>query len=176
MKLVSKQILVMAVPLAVVATPAAAADPPDPPAAAVASVLDCRKLADSAARLRCFDSTSTALADAVAKGDVVALDRGAIARERRSLFGFPLPRIGLFSSDDDQSKSRLEASSRSARPIAGGKWLITLDTGARWQTTEPSYGQPPPASGQKVEIRSGAIGGYMMSIDGGILRRAKRLD
>lgn len=48
----------------------------------------CRGIADSAARLSCFDRTAEAFVRARDNKEVVVLERAEIQKTRRSLFGF----------------------------------------------------------------------------------------
>ena len=59
-------------------------------------LLDCRKLADSAARLACYDKAAATMDQAEAKGDIVVVDREQARKVRRQAFGFTLPSITLF--------------------------------------------------------------------------------
>ena len=76
--------------------------------AALKAVTDCRTIAESQARLACFDKQVAALAQATASGAIVALDRQAVRTARRSLFGLDLPRLPFFDSDDDDTEAPKE--------------------------------------------------------------------
>ena len=53
------------------------------------------------------------------------------------------------------------------RSLGYGKYAIVLDSGARWQTTEPVNYGPTPAAGRAIKIKKGTLGSYFISIDGG---------
>ncbi|HEX6865720.1 MAG TPA: hypothetical protein VF122_00670, partial [Caulobacteraceae bacterium] len=55
------------------------------------AVVDCRAIADSSARLACYDAAAARLDEAEAKGDVVVLDREQRQQARREAFGFTMP-------------------------------------------------------------------------------------
>ncbi len=131
---------------------------------AIASVVSCRAVQDPQARLRCFDEAASALSQAVQGGGLVALDRESVRKTRRSLFGFDvdLPFFGGSRKHDEQPEEKeIEAGVKSARDAGYGTWLVELDTGAKWQTTEanPLLMLKP---GDKVTIKKGLAGGYML--------------
>ena len=154
----------------------AAGQVPAQTAAPVANVIACRSNPDSDARLRCYDNTVTNLSQAVGSGAVVVLDREGMTKAKRELFGFSLPRLGrLLGSDDVPEEKELNATIRSATATGYGQWILTLDNGARWRTTEPLARQADPRPGQKVVIRRGRIGNYLLQIEGGRYTRAARI-
>ena len=60
-------------------------------------LVGCRQVADSTARLACYDAAASALDSAERQGDVVVVDRAQVSAARRQLFGFDLPAMpGLF--------------------------------------------------------------------------------
>lgn len=139
-------------------------------------MLACRAVSDAAQRLACFDREVARLSSALAAGDLVTLDREAIKKERRSLFGLPLPRIGLFGGDETPEQRELEATIVSAREIGNSRWRFALSTGANWETTESLGRQSDPRTNDRVKIKRGALGNYMMTIEGGPPRRVKRVE
>lgn len=130
----------------------------------------CRALTDAAARLTCFDRAAAALDQAVASREVVVLDRNEVRKTRRSLFGFSLPRIGLFGPSGDEAEEEaereVEAAIAGSTSLGYGKWRIRMTDGAVWQTTEALRGFRSPASGMTVKIKRGALGNYFMEIPG----------
>ena len=144
---------------------AAAAQDKKPVPAAVATVVGCRAEADPEARLRCFDQAASALDQAVASGALIALDRDAVRTTRRSLFGLDinLPFFGGDKGEDEPEEAKeIQAVVKSARETGYANWLLELDTGAYWQTTEATPNLPMPRPGAKVTIRKGLAGGYML--------------
>ncbi|HEX8215323.1 MAG TPA: hypothetical protein VF582_07630 [Allosphingosinicella sp.] len=137
-----------------------------PPPAVVRAPIDCRGLADGAARLRCYDAAVGALAEATRSGTIVVLDRSAVRRTKRSLFGFDLPDLPFFGDDEDEPKvpKELIAKVKSARPYGHLMWLMELETGAAWQTMEPTPNLSLPRAGDEIKIRKAVAGGYMLQI------------
>lgn len=143
----------------------------------VQSLANCRAQTDDMARLRCYDQAAGALTEAAAQGNVVVVDQQDLKRARRSLFGFSLPKLPFFRGDESASEQQDEiaASVASARSLGYGKWRITLDSGAVWETTEASSSARNPQPGNPVLIKRGALGSYMMRIDGRRGLRSKRI-
>lgn len=140
------------------------------------AVAACRAIADSTARLACFDKSSEALVRARESKDLVVLDRADVQKTRRSLFGFTLPRIKLFGGGDDGEEELKELTGK----VAGvgqaeqDRWLVKLDDESRWQTIEPATF--PPRTGDTARIKRGAMGSYMATFNRGRWIRVKRVD
>lgn len=135
----------------------------------VAGFTACRAVAADADRLACFDKAASALETAVASKDVAIIDREDIRKTRRSLFGFTLPSfsfLGGGKDDKEEEKEFAEINStvESARPAGYARIDITLPEGAIWQTTEGLPGVP--RKGAKVRIKRGAIGSYVLTVEG----------
>lgn len=146
--------------------------------ALVDAVVRCKGEGDEQARLRCYDSAVAALAQATSSGEIVVVDKEDVRKTRRSLFGFSMPNLPFFGRDDSQKEEQpdeIEAKIQSVRGIGYGKWLIELDTGARWQTTEGGTLAREPKAGQMVKIKKGAIGSFFLSVDGRRGVRAQRV-
>ena len=72
----------------------------------ITDVTACRSIANSAARLACYDGSVAKLADASDKKDVVVLDRAEVQKTKRSLFGFDLPRLPFFDNAGDSKDKK----------------------------------------------------------------------
>ena len=146
----------------------AVAAPPqesDPAARVLGGLRACRTLAD-ADRLACYDRAAAALDQAVQTKEVTLIDKQEVRRTRRGLFGFNLPRIGLFSSDgDDQGEkegfTEINSTIASARAVENNRveFRLTDEGDAVWRTTDPGY---PPKAGSTVRIRKGTLGNYFV--------------
>jgi hypothetical protein len=133
----------------------------------------CRTIAAAQDRADCFDAAARGLETAIKSKDVTIVDRQEVRTARRSLFGFTLPRIGLFDGGDRDGKDEgardeikeIESTIASARVVANGRVELRLADGdAVWATTDP---MPfPPKPGDKVRIRKGALGNYFIAIAG----------
>ncbi|KQX21732.1 hypothetical protein ASD39_00685 [Sphingomonas sp. Root50] len=145
---------------------AASAEKTHEPPELFRNLLNCRAIADSAARLACYDQSTSALEQAEAKKDLVVVDRKQIRETKKSLFGFTLPKIGLFGGSGDEKADEkdevveLESSVEAVRPIGGGNFSLRLakDAGT-WETM--STINDAPRSGDKVRIRKAMLGSYL---------------
>lgn len=171
---------ILALALAGPGAMAQAATDPLPPA--VAKLIDCRAVTDGAARLACYDAQVDVLAQATARSEIVVLDKEALKKTRRSLFGFSLPPLPFFRGQDgdrneaDEPMNAIEATIGSARPLGYGKWMFVLDDGARWQTTETIGMMRDPKAGQSIRIEKGALGSYVAKVEGGRAVRVMRVN
>jgi len=158
------------------AAPAAARAQEKPPVpAVVTSVVTCRTQTDEAARLRCYDAAAAALAEATANGSLLALDKEAVRKTRRSLFGFDIPNLPFFRDKDDaDAPKEIVAKVASVRAAGFENWLMTLDNGAMWQTTEATPKVPMPRAGDEVRFVKGVTGSYMVQV-GSRRIRARRV-
>jgi hypothetical protein len=176
----------VAIMLLMAAPAARAADkPPKAPPAVVQKLLDCRGLADAAARLACFDASVAALASGVEKREVMLADKEDVKKARRSLFGLALPSFNLFGKDDDDSGdkqdergvvSEIEAVLKSARQSRPGFWTFALDDDSVWVMTEGKTIPRDPRAGMKIRIRRAVAGSYLANVDGQIAVRVRRIN
>ncbi len=164
-----------------VAAGAMAADSPKPRAAALQSLVECRKIADPAQRLTCYDAAAGGLEAAEAAGDVVVVDRAQVQEAQRAAFGFNF-RMPAFltggGGDSDAAKrgtvlDTLETTATEARQV-NGKWYIVLADGAIWRQTDNEPVNRAPKPGSKVTIKRASLGSYFLSVDGQRSIRAKR--
>jgi hypothetical protein len=161
--------------LAVASVAAAQGPSPVNRASALKALTDCRAVAESAARLACFDAAAARLDQAEQAGDVVVLDRAQVRTAKREAFGFSLPSFNLFDRSEVQRSvevNSLEAKVASATK-AGGPWIVTLDNGQVWRQTDAKqlYRIRP---GDAVLIRRGAIGSFLLKVGDSAAFKAER--
>lgn len=150
--------------LAAAASPAFAQERPgDAPPAVFSRVTDCRAIHDDAQRLACFDREVASLAQAQAAREVIVVDREAVQRTRRSLFGLALPDVGRLFGDDQESE--INSTVVAARMSNQGLASVQIEGGAVWVQTEGRPMTRTPRPGMPVRIRRGALGSYLMSVD-----------
>lgn len=165
--------LILAVSGAVAAqgeSPSAAKD-----GGAAKAVFACRAIAAEAERLACYDREVGVLEEAEASDKVVIVDQADIRKARRDLFGFPLPRIGLFGSRDESPQEEVERIEETLARFGfdpSGRAVFTLANGARWLQIDNQAVLGEPKPGDVVVIESAALGSYKASIAG---RRAIRV-
>lgn len=139
----------------------------EPAAGKVDQALACIAVADTAARLACFDRTMAAVAEARARKEIYVVDKEEARSARRSLFGFNLPSLRLFGDRDGDGDPIREVSGTlaSASAVQGG-WLFRMQDGGRWRQIDDSVLGFVPTAGQPVVIRRGALTSYKLSIAG----------
>lgn len=152
-----------------------AADAPQGRAAQLQAVVDCRKEADPAARLACYDSATATLDAAEKSGDVVVVDRAQVREARRAAFGFDF-RMPAFmtAGEKPEELDRITATVDSARMDASGKWVIKLTDGAVWRQIDTKRIFRDPQHGSTVEIRTATLGSFFMKVDGQMQMRVRR--
>lgn len=159
--------LVIATAAFLVGTPAVALKPAaSGNSKQVQQLLSCRSLADTAQRLACFDRESAAMEGAIARKDLVFIDRERATATKKALFGFSVPSFGgLFGGDDDEVK-QIEGVIASAKFTPHIGWKIRLVDKSVWTQTDDTQLGIAPKPGNKVIIRRGTLGAFRMSIDG----------
>jgi hypothetical protein len=164
----SRLALACAALLSAAALPATgfAKEEPHTSAAAFQAVLDCRKVADNTARLACYDAAAAAVGQAEAKGDIVVIDRAQAQKAHRQAFGLPVPSLDFLTRAlKTEDIDKLDGVVKSARMDANGRWTMQLEDGAQWRQIAGDLLRDPHA-GSKVVIHRGALGSFMMSVDG----------
>jgi hypothetical protein len=144
----------------------------------VSKVVNCKAERNEQARLKCYDEAVGRLSSAAEQGQIVVMDREDVRRTRRSLFGFSLPKLPFFRGDNSQEEDEpdfVEARMKSARPTGFNKWLVELEDGATWQTTEPDTRGSAPKAGGTVKIRKAAMGSYIITFERSRPLRAMRI-
>jgi hypothetical protein len=130
-------------------------------------IVACRALADAAARLQCFDAASKLLEEATESRQVVLLDQGEVRKTKRSLFGFSLPKIPFFGESDEEFK-QIEGEIDGIQALSNGRYQFTVQDAGTWQTTEGSWLIL--KNGQQFKIKRGAVGSYMLVVNGRAMR------
>ncbi len=146
---------------------------PAPRPEIIQKLFDCRTITDPAARLACFDAQVGVLAEAEATKAVVIADKDTMKKTEKGLFGFNLPKIGLFGSDEDQI-AEIEGKIASVRRIDRERWAFTLDDGAKWVQVVPKDLTRAPKAGMVVRLRRASLGSFLANIDNQPAVKVKR--
>lgn len=169
----------IAAPLVVLAcaaaTPAFAKDkaPPVPPAQ-IRELYACRDIADSTARLACFDREVGELSAADEAREITFTDRETAKKTRRGLFGFSFPKLGgIFGGDEDEIKE-VETTIRSVSTDRSGKYILAMEDDSVWVQIDTASLPRDPKAGQKVKIKVASMGSYFATINDGRTIRMKR--
>ncbi len=134
-------------------------------------VSDCRKLADGAQRLACYDEAAAGLEQAEAKGDIVVVDREQARKVRRQAFGFTLPSLAMFEKGEKQEEiDNTTGVVASFRQNGAGRWVVKLEDGAVWTQVDATELFANPKVGDPVRIKKASMGSYLMMVgkNGGI--------
>lgn len=159
--------------------PASAAGPAPRPEV-FRKLIDCRKLVDPQARLACFDTNAAAVDAAEANKEIVLFDRQAVSKARKTLFGLTLPTFDMFGDKSEGAKEEEEGFSSIESVVKGvqrngdGKYVLTLEDGAKWVQVERKQLISDPAPGSKIRIRRAALGSFLANIDGQTAIRMRR--
>ena len=156
-------------------------------ASVLQALVDCRNISDPTLRLGCYDTAAGRLEAAEATGEVVVVDRTQVQEAQRAAFGFDfrMPSFLISGGNADASKApdsesrtsgvidSLESAVASSRKL-NGRWIIRLPDGALWVQTDDTILVRDPKPGSKVIIKRGAMGSYLLSVDGQRSMRARR--
>jgi hypothetical protein len=143
----------------------------------VERLFDCRTIEDSGERLACFDREIDSVLKAQESKELVITDREQIKETRRGLFGFSLPKIGLFGGeDDDDEVNEIVAKISEARRTRNGRYMIVLEDGARWMQSDNTTVLRDIEPGEEITIKTAAFGSYMAKVGGRRAFRIKRMN
>ncbi len=143
----------------------------------VAQLFACRDIADDSERLACFDREVSAMQGAQESKELVIVEKEQVEQTRKGLFGFALPKIGLFKGDGGEDEiSDLETTLVSARRMNNGRYSFVVEGGARWIQTDKTPVLRTPKAGDPVTIKKGAIGSYMVKFGKARAFRARRVE
>ena len=118
--------------------------------------------------------TST-IDQAIARKDLVFIDRERATAASRSLFGFSVPSFGgLFGGDENEIKE-IQSTITAIANNADGGWTLRLADGSTWTQTDDSPLGIRPARGHKVVVRRGVLGAFRVSVNGQPGFKAKRI-
>lgn len=171
----SRTVASLAVLACAVSIPAFAKDkaPPVPPAQ-IRELYACRDIADSAARLACFDREVGELSAADEAREITFTDRETAKKTRRGLFGFSFPKLGgIFGGDEDEIKE-VETTIRSVGTDRSGKYILAMEDDSVWVQIDTTNLPRQPRTGDKVKIKVASMGSYFATINDGRTIRMKR--
>jgi len=143
--------------------------------ATMQQLLACRSIQDSAQRLACFDREAGAVDQAIAKKDLVLIDKARATQAKRSLFGFSIPDFGgLFGGNEDEVKEIASTVTTFSHNAYTG-WTLTLADGSTWMQTDDAPLGLPPRKGDKVVVHRGSFGAFFLRLAGQPGYRVKRI-
>lgn len=159
------------------AVPATAASARRDTPETVRRLLDCRKVAETAARLACFDREGANVAEAVESQELIVADKTEVSRARRSLFGLTLPGLAIFGTDNVREEVKeIDAVLKETRRGPDRNWRMVLEDGSRWIQTDALLIPRDPRPGMPIRIRRAAGGSFLANISGQIAVRVARVN
>lgn len=146
----------------------------------IEQLFGCRQIEDPEARLACFDREVDRVYQARESKDLVIADREQMKETRKGLFGFTLPKIGIFGGGDDDDKEdeikEISTTITSFGRMSNGRAIFTVEGGARWMQTDNIPVLSAPDAGDSVVIETAAMGSYKAKIGRKRAFRLKRVD
>lgn len=157
-----------------IAAPAAAEDARPAEPELYQKMVACKDIAEPAERLACYDRQVTAFAAATSSREIVIADREEVRKTRRGLFGFAAPIGRLLGLGSDEGKDgagreeidKLETKVARVGRTADGGWRLTFDEAGTWDQIDTRGWVMSPKIGQVAVISRGALGSYLVSVDG----------
>lgn len=126
---------------------------------------ECQAIVDDAARLSCYDREVAAVVAASDAGDIQVVDKEDIRETRRGLFGFSLPKTGIFGGGDDKDDEVMTSQITSVRQVGREGYRITIAEGSVWQINDPPR-RFRPKVGDDVELERAAMGSFWVRLNG----------
>ncbi len=130
----------------------------------LAGVLACRAIADSAARLACFDRETAALASVPASSSVAAPVRGA--QQSFGVSGSAIAASKEAVGARPTELAKLEGQIVALALTGNGRTLFTLDNKQVWRQLE-SDGDVLAKLGDSATISHGVLGSYWLQLNSG---------
>jgi hypothetical protein len=132
---------------------------------------ECDAIQSESVRLSCYDGAIRRGRSALGN-DRAGMLPGTVAAQPRTpaqAFGMT-PKLERSAGAGVPAKpapvEEISARVTSASDIGVGIWRIAFADGTRWQFTEGQMQFQPPAAGDEVRIRKGALGGYLLYAGG----------
>ncbi len=144
-------------------------------AGSLADLMACRGIADTGARLACFDRESAALA--APASDAAAKDRENGIKSGSQDFGLSPQAIvdeRVAAGQRPPELTQLDARVEQVTAPADGRFLFTLDNGQVWRQLSPD-GDLMVQAGQSVRISRGLLGSYYLRAPSGRGCKVSRL-
>lgn len=139
------------------------------------SLLACRSIAATEARLACFDRASEAFDVAERQGEVTVVDQAQAQETRTRLFGLNLEGANLWGRlRQDAPVQSIETTLVRASTDGRGRAVLVLADGSTWRQVDSERINGRLREGAPVTIRQGAIGSFLLSVNGARSVRARR--
>lgn len=161
--------------LAAASTLSGQAPPAQEPPETLARLMACRSVADSAARLACFDAAAGALDSARQQGELVVMDRAQVNQTRRQLFGFEMPALPqLFGPEGAAEIDAIDSTLQSASLVGEGRWVFRLADGSVWRQIDSERVRFQNRPGQPIRVRKASLGSFLLTVGDSRAVRVRR--
>lgn len=142
---------------------------------ALERLMACRGVAESTARLACFDAAAGVLETAERQGDLVVIDRAGVAETRRQLFGFNMPSLPrLFGPDGGTEIDSIDSTLQTASLVGEGRWVFHLADGSVWRQIDSERARFENRPGQPVRVRKASLGSFLLTVGDSRAIRVRR--
>ena len=158
------------------ATPASAQDANAARPDLLADLQSCRNIDDPAQRLACFGRASASLLAARDSGEVRVVDREEVQQTRRGLFGFTLPKLGLFGAGDDEQLDTLESTITGVSRVGRNGYRIRIEEGSVWQIDSAPSRLRTPKPGDAIVLKKASLNSFFIRIAGQIGVKGRRVE
>jgi hypothetical protein len=159
--------LILLTAVSVVGASATAKTPPRSTSSVqVQKLLSCRSLTNAEDRLACFDRESQAVEGAIARKDLVFIDREKATATKKALFGFSIPNFGGLFGDDDEQVKQIEGVIEAIRRSPDGGLTVQLADKSVWMQTDDAMLGVAPRKGDKVTVKQGTLGSFWLQVVG----------
>ena len=148
------------------------ADRPD----LLAGLQSCSAIEDPARRLACFDRAAASLLAARDSGEVRVVDREEVQETRRSLFGFTLPKLGIFGAGDDEQLDELESTITGVSRVGRNGYRIRIEEGSTWQIDSAPSRLRTPKPGDAIVLKKASLNSFFIRIAGQIGVKGRRVE
>ena len=148
------------------------ADRPD----LLADLQSCSAIEDPARRLACFDRAAASLLAARDSGEVRVVDREEVQETRRSLFGFTLPKLGIFGAGDDEQLDELESTITGVSRVGRNGYRIRIKEGSTWQIDGAPSRLRTPKPGDAIVLKKASLTSFFIRIAGQIGVKGRRVE
>jgi len=152
-------------------------------------VYACAAMADSAARLACYDTAVAGLKKAQSGGDVAVVSRDQIQKAEKDAFGLQRPALAELvekpasaaaaigpKAADVQSPDKVTLAIKQVSTGADGRYRFVMENGQVWRQTDEVSLERLKDPGLTAEINKAALGTFMMKIGNRKAIRVKRVE
>ena len=115
----------------------------------------------------CYDQAVGDVVAATDAGDVQIVKKEEVEQTRRGLFGFSLPKLGIFSGDGEGGDlTELESEITSVRPYGRSGYVLRIKEGSTWRISNAPSRLRPPRIGDTVVFKKASLGSFFIRIAG----------